>query len=206
MTIHNSRLCPIICELHITYCSCNCIRLKYTQMRQGDEFCSLLAGPSFLRFSVRMERTHFFMFCLYHPWDLRFDSGTSPSSFDARITSFLCKLIIFIVCLKDPWGLFEDLHGSICGSFGISANRWIIYSYANVKFLNYWCIFFFFFSFCCFEKFWNWDAQKYQFFSILFISLGWTYSETVGNQLDLIKPSSKGNVTIYGKTIWALQF
>lgn len=56
-----------LCELLITYCSCNCVRLKYTQMLQGDEFCSLLAGPSFLRFSVPMERTHFFMFCLYHP-------------------------------------------------------------------------------------------------------------------------------------------
>lgn len=40
---------------------------------------------------------------------------------------------------------------------------------------------------------------KGQFAAVLaFRPTGWTYSETIGNQLDLIKPSSKGNVTIYG--------
>lgn len=28
---------------------------------------------------------------------------------------------------------------------------------------------------------------------------GWTFSETVGNELDRIKPNSRGNITIYGK-------
>ncbi|KAE8021232.1 hypothetical protein FH972_007140 [Carpinus fangiana] len=38
-----------------------------------------------------------------------------------------------------------------------------------------------------------------QFVAVLaFRPTGWTYSETIGNQLDLIKPGSKGNVTIYG--------
>ncbi|KAK9272293.1 hypothetical protein L1049_002664 [Liquidambar formosana] len=33
---------------------------------------------------------------------------------------------------------------------------------------------------------------------LAFRPTGWTYSERIGNQLDLIKPISKGNVTIYG--------
>lgn len=33
---------------------------------------------------------------------------------------------------------------------------------------------------------------------LAFRPTGWTYSETAGNQLDLIKPSCKGNITIYG--------
>ncbi|WCJ40271.1 DNA cross-link repair protein SNM1 [Euphorbia peplus] len=38
-----------------------------------------------------------------------------------------------------------------------------------------------------------------QFTSVLaFRPTGWTYSESVGKQLDLIRPNSKGNVTIYG--------
>jgi hypothetical protein len=28
---------------------------------------------------------------------------------------------------------------------------------------------------------------------------GWTFSEATGKQLDLIKPSSKGSITIYGR-------
>ncbi|XP_077250172.1 DNA repair metallo-beta-lactamase family protein isoform X2 [Tasmannia lanceolata] len=39
----------------------------------------------------------------------------------------------------------------------------------------------------------------HQFTAVLaFRPTGWTYSENVGNQLDLIRPISKGNVTIYG--------
>ncbi|XP_038720885.1 DNA cross-link repair protein SNM1 isoform X2 [Tripterygium wilfordii] len=33
---------------------------------------------------------------------------------------------------------------------------------------------------------------------LAFRPTGWTYSEQLGNQLDLIRPSSKGNITIYG--------
>ncbi|KAL9660695.1 hypothetical protein QQ045_025512 [Rhodiola kirilowii] len=40
---------------------------------------------------------------------------------------------------------------------------------------------------------------KGQYTSVLaFRPTGWTYSQSVGNQLDLIKPTLKGNVTIYG--------
>ena len=28
--------------------------------------------------------------------------------------------------------------------------------------------------------------------------IGWTFSESVGSQLDLIKPNSRGNIQIYG--------
>ncbi|GAV74965.1 DRMBL domain-containing protein/Lactamase_B_2 domain-containing protein [Cephalotus follicularis] len=38
-----------------------------------------------------------------------------------------------------------------------------------------------------------------QYSSVLaFRPTGWTHSESVGNKLDLIKPSSRGNITIYG--------
>ncbi|XP_058102717.1 DNA cross-link repair protein SNM1 [Magnolia sinica] len=43
--------------------------------------------------------------------------------------------------------------------------------------------------------------KKYgeQFTAVLaFRPTGWSYSEAIGNQLDLIRPSSKGNVKIYG--------
>ncbi|XP_039132982.1 DNA cross-link repair protein SNM1 [Dioscorea cayenensis subsp. rotundata] len=43
--------------------------------------------------------------------------------------------------------------------------------------------------------------KKYspQFTAVLaFRPTGWTYSEATGNHLDLIKPTSKGNITIYG--------
>ncbi|GMP29940.1 hypothetical protein CsSME_00004837 [Camellia sinensis var. sinensis] len=33
---------------------------------------------------------------------------------------------------------------------------------------------------------------------LAFRPTGWTYSETIGNCLDLIKPTSRGIVTIYG--------
>ncbi|XP_057983358.1 DNA cross-link repair protein SNM1 [Malania oleifera] len=33
---------------------------------------------------------------------------------------------------------------------------------------------------------------------LAFRPTGWTYSEAIGNQLDLIKPNSRGNITIYG--------
>ncbi|KAL5700533.1 snm1-like protein [Ranunculus cassubicifolius] len=33
---------------------------------------------------------------------------------------------------------------------------------------------------------------------LAFRPTGWTYSETAGNQLDLIRPNCKGNITIYG--------
>ncbi|KAG8381699.1 hypothetical protein BUALT_Bualt06G0148600 [Buddleja alternifolia] len=33
---------------------------------------------------------------------------------------------------------------------------------------------------------------------LAFRPTGWTYSETIGNQLDLTRPRSKGNITIYG--------
>uniref|UniRef100_A0A7N0VMX7 DNA repair metallo-beta-lactamase domain-containing protein n=1 Tax=Kalanchoe fedtschenkoi TaxID=63787 RepID=A0A7N0VMX7_KALFE len=40
---------------------------------------------------------------------------------------------------------------------------------------------------------------KGQYTSVLaFRPTGWTYSQKIGNQLDLIKPTSKGNITIYG--------
>ncbi|PIA41312.1 hypothetical protein AQUCO_02200011v1 [Aquilegia coerulea] len=43
------------------------------------------------------------------------------------------------------------------------------------------------------------NAYASDFTAVLaFRPTGWTYSETVGNQLDLIKPNSKGNITIYG--------
>ncbi|KAM4124458.1 hypothetical protein ACB094_01G232600 [Castanea mollissima] len=42
-------------------------------------------------------------------------------------------------------------------------------------------------------------TYKDQYAAVLaFRPTGWTYSETIGNQLDLIKPSTKGNVTIFG--------
>ncbi|XP_038989394.1 DNA cross-link repair protein SNM1 isoform X2 [Phoenix dactylifera] len=42
-------------------------------------------------------------------------------------------------------------------------------------------------------------TYKQQYAAVLaFRPTGWTYSGTTGNQLDLIKPSSKGNITIYG--------
>ena len=31
---------------------------------------------------------------------------------------------------------------------------------------------------------------------------GWTFSEATGKHLDLIKPSSNGSVTIYGRICW----
>ncbi|KAL9229372.1 hypothetical protein vseg_004845 [Gypsophila vaccaria] len=38
-----------------------------------------------------------------------------------------------------------------------------------------------------------------QFTSVLaFRPTGWTFSESIGNQLDLIKPNSKGNIQVYG--------
>ncbi|XP_065869324.1 DNA cross-link repair protein SNM1 [Euphorbia lathyris] len=51
-----------------------------------------------------------------------------------------------------------------------------------------------------FESLKNYLKQyKNQFTSVLaFRPTGWTYSESVGKQLDLIRPNSKGNVTIYG--------
>ena len=42
-------------------------------------------------------------------------------------------------------------------------------------------------------------VRKFWCISIYFT--GWTYSENIGNQLDLIRPISRGNVTIYGKII-----
>ncbi|KAK9225306.1 hypothetical protein WN943_010347 [Citrus x changshan-huyou] len=39
---------------------------------------------------------------------------------------------------------------------------------------------------------------------LAFRPTGWTYSETVGNQLDLIRPLSRGNITIYGEMIMDL--
>ncbi|KAF8390775.1 hypothetical protein HHK36_025303 [Tetracentron sinense] len=42
-------------------------------------------------------------------------------------------------------------------------------------------------------------AYMHRYTAVLaFRPTGWTYSETFGNQLDLIKPSSKGNIMIYG--------
>ncbi|KAK9117749.1 hypothetical protein Sjap_016696 [Stephania japonica] len=43
------------------------------------------------------------------------------------------------------------------------------------------------------------ETYKRQYTAVLaFRPTGWTYSETTGNQLDLIKPNSRGNITIYG--------
>ncbi|XP_068666093.1 DNA cross-link repair protein SNM1 isoform X2 [Aristolochia californica] len=43
------------------------------------------------------------------------------------------------------------------------------------------------------------ETYKDQFSAVLaFRPTGWTYSESVGSRLDLIKPRSKGKVTIYG--------
>ncbi|KAG9447328.1 hypothetical protein H6P81_013456 [Aristolochia fimbriata] len=43
------------------------------------------------------------------------------------------------------------------------------------------------------------ESYKHQFKAVLaFRPTGWTYSESVGSRLDLIKPISKGNMTIYG--------
>ncbi|KAF9618083.1 hypothetical protein IFM89_000034 [Coptis chinensis] len=43
------------------------------------------------------------------------------------------------------------------------------------------------------------DTFAYEYTTLLaFRPTGWTYSETLGNQLDLIRPTSKGNITIYG--------
>ncbi|XP_060195782.1 DNA cross-link repair protein SNM1 isoform X2 [Lycium barbarum] len=42
-------------------------------------------------------------------------------------------------------------------------------------------------------------SQDGQYTSMLaFRPTGWTYSETIGDNLNLIKPTSKGNITIYG--------
>lgn len=167
-------------------------------MLQEDEFCILLVGLSFLGFFVHMERTHFFMFCLYHPCDLRFDSGTSANCcFNTRVSSFICPLIIIIIflkTLKDYLKTYKDQYAAVL-AFRPTGES---YTLANFELLNYWHI-----LFVCCKEVWNWNTQ---YFSILFISPGWTYSETIGNQLDLIKPSSKGNVTIFGEMNWSLQF
>lgn len=43
------------------------------------------------------------------------------------------------------------------------------------------------------------NTYKDQYAGVLaFRPTGWTYSETIGNQLDLIKPTCRGNITIYG--------
>ncbi|KAK9120272.1 hypothetical protein Scep_018365 [Stephania cephalantha] len=43
------------------------------------------------------------------------------------------------------------------------------------------------------------ETYKRQYTAVLaFRPTGWTYSETTGNHLDLIKPNSRGNITIYG--------
>ncbi|KAJ8431901.1 hypothetical protein Cgig2_013649 [Carnegiea gigantea] len=43
------------------------------------------------------------------------------------------------------------------------------------------------------------ETYKEQFTAVLaFCPTGWTFSESVGSQLDLIKPNSKGNFQIYG--------
>ncbi|ERN06358.1 DNA cross-link repair protein SNM1 [Amborella trichopoda] len=43
------------------------------------------------------------------------------------------------------------------------------------------------------------EAYRHQYLSVLaFRPTGWTFSEKIGSQLDLIKPNSKGNITIYG--------
>ncbi|KAF3631608.1 DNA cross-link repair protein SNM1 [Capsicum annuum] len=43
------------------------------------------------------------------------------------------------------------------------------------------------------------ESQYGQYTSMLaFRPTGWTYSETIGENLNLIKPTSKGNITIYG--------
>ncbi|KAF9618072.1 hypothetical protein IFM89_000023 [Coptis chinensis] len=43
------------------------------------------------------------------------------------------------------------------------------------------------------------DSFAYECTTVLaFRPTGWTYSETLGKQLDLIRPTSKGNITIYG--------
>jgi hypothetical protein len=75
------------------------------------------------------------------------------------------------------------------------------YTCENFELLNYWHMFF-----VQLQVSLKLNTQNYQYFSILIISPGWTFSETIGNQLDLIKPSSKGNVTIYGEMIRSMQF
>uniref|UniRef100_A0A0D9ZK96 DNA repair metallo-beta-lactamase domain-containing protein n=1 Tax=Oryza glumipatula TaxID=40148 RepID=A0A0D9ZK96_9ORYZ len=43
------------------------------------------------------------------------------------------------------------------------------------------------------------ETLKQRFLAVLaFRPTGWTFSEATGNQLDLIKPSSRGKITIYG--------
>lgn len=45
----------------------------------------------------------------------------------------------------------------------------------------------------------EWISVPYANDPYHYLFSGWTYSETIGENLNLIKPTSKGNITIYGE-------
>lgn len=102
---------------------------------------------------------------------------------------------MFLLVTSDLKGLLEDLQGAIHSNFGISSYRHFTYTYDNIYF---WIILVFL----------SYQQRSYlcrQSSSIpvknisSFIFLGWTFSEKISNDLELIKPVSKRNITIYGK-------
>lgn len=95
----------------------------------------------------------------------------------------------FLLTWRDVLGkktYIEDLQGAIHSNFGISSYRHFTYTYENIYFWQR--------SYLCRQS----SSIPVKNISS-FIFLGWTFSEKISNDLELIKPVSKGNITIYGK-------
>lgn len=98
------------------------------------------------------------------------------------IPSFLCFLIMYALSislktLKDYLKSYKEKYAAVLAFRPTGESHILLpcFSISWELFRRFWCI------------------------SVYFT--GWTYSENIGNQLDLIRPISRDNVTIYGEII-----